>query len=123
VVDLAECVVFWKIGHGKVVVMKAWRTHERQRVGGSQRSEGHGYSKVECNLTVHVRKVHGISMEPHSGSWEIRLGQVPLNVLLPCYQEICLIAPVSPFRPHDRHTLFPYCSHTCVMPSPASPRL
>jgi hypothetical protein len=24
--------------------MKAWRTHERQRVGGSQRSEGHGYA-------------------------------------------------------------------------------
>jgi hypothetical protein len=35
--------VFWKIGHEKVVVMKAWRTHERQRVGGSQRSGGHGY--------------------------------------------------------------------------------
>jgi hypothetical protein len=35
VVDLAECVVFWKIGHEKVVVMKAWRTHERQRVGRS----------------------------------------------------------------------------------------
>jgi hypothetical protein len=34
--------VFWKIGHEKVVVMKAWRTHERQRVGGSQRSGGHG---------------------------------------------------------------------------------
>jgi hypothetical protein len=38
--------VYWKIGHEKVVVMKAWRTHERQRVGGSQRSEGHGYMHV-----------------------------------------------------------------------------
>jgi hypothetical protein len=25
-----------------VVVVKAWRTHERERMGGSQRSVGHG---------------------------------------------------------------------------------
>jgi hypothetical protein len=35
--------IYSKISDERVVLMEAWRTHERQRVGGSQRSEGHGY--------------------------------------------------------------------------------
>jgi hypothetical protein len=38
--------VYSKISDERVVLMEAWRTHERQRVGGSQRSEGHGYSSI-----------------------------------------------------------------------------
>jgi hypothetical protein len=36
--------IYSKISDERVVLMEAWRTHERQRVGGSQRSEGHGYT-------------------------------------------------------------------------------
>jgi hypothetical protein len=49
VVGIANFVVYSKIGGESVVVVKAWRTHERQRVGGSQRSEGHGYGWADGN--------------------------------------------------------------------------
>jgi hypothetical protein len=39
---LINRMVYSKIGGESVVVVKAWRTHERERMGGSQRSEGHG---------------------------------------------------------------------------------
>jgi hypothetical protein len=36
--------VYSKIYEERVVMKNVWRTHERERMGGSQRSEGHGYS-------------------------------------------------------------------------------
>jgi hypothetical protein len=38
--------VYSKIYEERVVMKNVWRTHERERMGGSQRSEGHGYGKV-----------------------------------------------------------------------------
>jgi hypothetical protein len=42
VVEIADCVEYSKIGQGRGVVKDEGRTHERERMGGSQRSEGHG---------------------------------------------------------------------------------
>jgi hypothetical protein len=40
---LINRIVYSKIYEGRVVMKGAWRTHMRERMGGSQRSEGHGY--------------------------------------------------------------------------------
>jgi hypothetical protein len=42
--------VYSKIYDGYVIMINAWRTHERERMGGSQRSEGHGYGEYRTHL-------------------------------------------------------------------------
>jgi hypothetical protein len=38
--------IYSKIYEERVVMKNVWRTHERERMGGSQRSEGHGYVTI-----------------------------------------------------------------------------
>lgn len=44
--EIADCVVYSKIGDENEVVKIVWRTHERKRMGGSQRSGGKGTDKA-----------------------------------------------------------------------------
>jgi hypothetical protein len=63
-------------------VVKAWRTHERERMGGSQRSEGHGYgpgapvarrfpSTMTCRVRIPATYLHSpLTQSTKQGSFE-----------------------------------------------------
>jgi hypothetical protein len=66
--------VYSKIGHEKVVGMKRWRTHTRKRMGGSQRSEGHGYYYKSFSFTDSISYyLHTVRPETGATSFTLRV--------------------------------------------------